>query len=110
MQCIGISILITTMTMIMHILMTTSMTMIIMITTTSIMTTITITAREKRERAVLLLTCSKIRLETQMVKHLITFISSSDLCPILRELSKKRLILTNSLSKKSWPILRPSRQ
>jgi hypothetical protein len=101
--------MITVTIMIMHIPINMTMTMTIMtITITNIM--IIIMGKEKRVKAVLLQTCSKTRMEMQTAKHSITFISSSDLSRTLLEISKKRLILTNSLSKKSWPILRLSRR
>ena len=86
------------------------MTMIIMITITDMITDtiIIIMVKEKRERVAPLLTCSKISQAIQMAKLSITFINNLGLSQTPLEHLRKRPILTNSLSKKSWLILRLS--
>ena len=83
------------------------MTMIIMITITDTIIII-IMVKEKRERVAPLQTCLKISQAIQMAKLSITFINNLGLSQTPLEHLRKRPILTNSLSKKSWPIPRLS--
>ncbi len=99
-----LTITITHTTIIMIIMISTMIMIMIIITITVI-----ITERGKKERVVRLQKCSKINQVTQMGRRLTTSINNLDSSQIPQELLKKRLILINSLCRKSCPILRLNR-